>query len=207
MGGDVARFLRTGVWIMTGLIAGCGTIHPEITSLTAVSPGTVLVVGQIELVPPLQPGEQQLKMGTFDPLDMAGKLRHRAVLHLANAPKAAEETWEVINPKLGETFFFRVPQDKRFVVMGTITTKRVTTSVTRRQVTEDVAEILLPRVEFDLKPSDKAVYIGTLRLHRDEFNEVTKAEILDHYSRASTEFTKKFGNDTTLRKAILKPLK
>lgn len=207
MGTGRARCLKAGVWIAAWLIAGCGTIHPEITSLTDVSQGTVLVVGQIELVPPLQPGEQKLRMGTFDPLDIAGKLRHRAVLHLANKPKAAEETWEVINPKLGETFFFRVPREKRFVVMGTITTKRVTTKVTRRQVTEDVAEILLPRVEFDLKPTDKAVYVGTLRLHRDEFNEVTRSEILDHYSRASTEFTKKFGNGITLRKAILKPLK
>lgn len=126
---------------------------------------------------------------------------------MASEPKAEEETWEVINPKLGETFFFRVPQAKRFVVMGTITTKRVTTKVTKRQVVEDVAEILLPRVELDLRPTDKALYVGTLRLHRDEFNEVTKAEILDHYSRTSIEFTKKFGTGTTLRKAILKPLK
>lgn len=207
MHAGMARFWRAGFWIVTWLIAGCGTIHPEITSLTAVSPGTVLVVGQIELVPPLQPGEQELRMGTFDPLDIAGKLRHRAVLHLANVPRPAEETWEVINPKLGETFFFKVPQEKRFVVMGTITTRRVTTKVTKRQVTEDVAEILLPRVEFDLRPTDKAVYVGTLRLHRDEFNEVTRAEILDHHSRASAEFTKKFGSGTTLRKAILKPLK
>jgi hypothetical protein len=189
------------------LIAGCGTIHPEITSLAEVSPGTVLVVGQIDLVPPLRSGEQKLRLGTFDPLDIAGKLRDRAVLHLADEPAAAEETWEVINPKLGETFFFRVPHDKRFVVMGTITTKRVTTKVTKRQVVEDVAEILIPRVELDLKSTDKAVYVGTLRLHRDEFNEVTKAEILDHYSSASTEFTKKFGTGAKLRKAILKPLK
>ncbi|MGH8644734.1 MAG: hypothetical protein ACREX4_09850 [Gammaproteobacteria bacterium] len=175
--------------------------------MNEISSGTVMVVGQVELVPPLQPGEQQLKLGTFDPLDMAGKLRDRAVLHLANEHKATEETWEVINPRLGETFFFRIPQDKRFVVMGTITTKRVTTKVTRRQVVEDVAEIILPRIEFDLKPTDKAVYVGTLRLHRDEFNEVTKAEILDHYSRAPTEFKKKFGGSALLRKAIAKPLK
>jgi hypothetical protein len=203
----MARFRLAGFWVAIGLVAGCGTIHPEITSLAEVSSGTVIVVGQIELIPPLRPDEQQLKLGTFDPLDIAGKLRHRAVLHLANAPKAAEETWEVINPKLGETFFFRVPQDKRFVVMGTITTKRVTTKVTKRQVTEDVAEILLPRIEFDFRPTDKAVYIGTLRLHRDEFNEVTRAEILDHHPWAAAEFAKKFGAGTPLRRAILKPLK
>ena len=203
----MTRVQHAGLWLSAVLIAGCGTIHPEVTSLSQISSGTALVVGQIDLVPPLRPGEQKLRLGTFDPLDVAGKLRDRAVLHLATEPRAVEETWEVINPKLGETFFFRIPQDKRFVVMGTITTKRVTTKVTKRQVVEDVAEIVLPPVEFDLKPTDKAVYVGTLRFHRDEFNEVTKAEILDHFARASAEFKRKFGDGASLRKALLKPLK
>lgn len=206
MGTYTARFLKTGLWMPALLIAGCGTIHPEVTSLGEISSGTVLLVGQVDLVPPLQPGEQKIRLGTFDPLDIAGKLRDRAILHLANDRNAAEETWEVINPRLGETFFFRIPQDKRFVVMGTVTTKRVTTKVTKRQVLEDVNEIIVPGVEFELRPTDKAVYVGTLRLYRDEFNEVTKAEILDHYSRASTEFKKKFGGSVLLRKAIAKPL-
>jgi len=199
--------VRTCLWLAASLIAGCGTIHPEVTSLKEISSGTVMVVGQVELIPPIQPGEQRIRLGTFDPLDIAGKLRDRAVLHLANERNAAEETWEVINPRLGETFFFRIPQDKRFVVMGTITTKRVTTKVTKRQVVEDVNEILIPGVEFDLKSTDKAVYVGTLRLYRDEFNEVTKAQILDHYSSASADFRKKFGTSARLRKAIAKPLK
>ncbi len=189
------------------LIAGCGTLHPEVTSLSQVSSGTVILVGQVELVPPLKPGEQKLKIGTFDPFGAADSLRDRAVLHLAGEPKAAEETWEVINPRLGETFFFRIPKDKRFVVMGTITTEYVTRSVSKRQVVNDVSEILIPRVAFDINATDKAVYVGTLRLHRDEFNEVTKAEILDHYTRASVEFKKKFGTSAVLRKAIAKPLK
>ena len=54
MGAGMTRFWRAGFWIGTWLIAGCGTIHPEITSLAEVSPGSVIVVGQIELVPPLQ---------------------------------------------------------------------------------------------------------------------------------------------------------
>jgi hypothetical protein len=70
-----------------------------------------------------------------------------------------------------------------------------------------IPAILLPRLEFDIKSTEKAVYVGTLRLHRDEFNEVTKAEILDHYAGASAEFKKKFGNRTVLRKAMAKPLK
>jgi hypothetical protein len=145
-------------------------------------------------------------MGTIDPLDVAGKLRDRAVLHLAKEAEQAEETWEVINPRLDEIFFFRIPKDKRFVVFGTITTSYETKVVSRRQVRADRAEILLPRLVFDIKPADRAVYVGTFRFHRDEFNEVTKAEILDQYPEASAEFKKKLGNGNDLRKAIAKPL-
>lgn len=203
----LAKLLSIFLWLSVFPVAGCGTIHPEVANLGEVSSDTVVVVGRIELVPPMKSGEQVLRIGTFDPFGVADKLRDRAVFHLAKEPKAAEETWEVINPRLGETFYFRIPKDKRFVVLGTITTSYVTRTVSQRQVVNDVTEILLPRMEFEITPADKAIYVGTLRFHRDEFNEVTKAEILDHYAGAAAEFTKKFGNGAALRKAIAKPLK
>jgi hypothetical protein len=49
--------------------------------------------------------------------------------------------------------------------------------------------------------------VGTLRLHRDEFHEVTKAEVLDHFNTAYADFTRKFGAGLPLRKALLKPLR
>jgi hypothetical protein len=59
-------------------------------------------------------------------------------------------------------------------------------------------------IEFDIKPADKAIYVGTWRYHHDEFNEITKAEILDQYPAALAEFRKKFGADATLRKSLAK---
>jgi hypothetical protein len=41
-----------------------------------------------------------------------------------------------------------------------------------------------------------------LRLRRDEFNEVLKADIVDEYESAAGEFKKRFGDGTPLRKAI-----
>lgn len=111
----------------------------------------------------MKPGEQVLKMGTFDPFGAADKLRDRALLHLAQEPKAGEETWEVTNPRLGETFYFRISKDKRFVVLGTVTTSYITRTVSRRQVVNDVTEIVLPRMQFDIAPGDKALYVGTFR--------------------------------------------
>jgi hypothetical protein len=57
-----------------------------------------------------------------------------------------------------------------------------------------------------LKPGDRAVYIGTLRYHRDEFFEITKVSIVDEYGAAQAEFRKKFGG-VPLRKALMTPVK
>jgi hypothetical protein len=42
-------------------------------------------------------------------------------------------------------------------------------------------------------------------LHRDEFNEVTRAELVDDYARALADFRKKFGAGAELRRAIARP--
>jgi hypothetical protein len=69
-------------------------------------------------------------------------------------------------------------------------------------------ELLIPGpIEFDIRPSDKATYVGTLRLHRDEFNEVTRAELIDDYARALADFRLKFGAEAVLRRAIARPVR
>ena len=58
----------------------------------------------------------------------------------------------------------------------------------------------------DIQPNDQAVYIGTLRYHRDEFFTTKKVEVLDRFAQANTAFTEKFGRDVTLRKSLAVPL-
>ena len=57
------------------------------------------------------------------------------------------------------------------------------------------------------KPGDRAVYIGTLRYHRDEFFEITRITIADDYREASAQFEAKFGKGQSLRKALLTRVK
>ncbi len=77
--------------------------------------------------------------------------------------------------------------------------------VSRREAVTEQTELLFPvPAELDIRPSDKAIYIGTLRLHRDEFHEVTRAEVRDDFAAASAEFKKKFGAGVTLRKALMR---
>jgi hypothetical protein len=191
------------------LLGGCAipTLHKEAAGIDGAG-DTVVVVGRIELVPPLKPGEQDLKMGTFDPLDAKGQLQGRALLWLAPTAKREERTADAINPPLERTYFFRIPRTARYVVHGSVLMYHRVTSVSRRSVETASAELLIPGpIEFDIKPADRAIYVGTLRLHRDEFNEVTRAEIIDEYAQALAEFRKKFGAGAALRRAIARPVR
>ena len=186
------------------MAAGCGTVYTEPKSARELAPKSVLLVGRIELIPPLKAGEQDLKMGTFDPMDAKGALTNRAVLYLSATPSSRREpTTEALNPELEKTFFFSIPKDKRYMVHGMVLMQHRVTAVNRRQVSTESNELLIPApVEFDIHPGDKAIYVGTWRLHRDEFNEVTKAQLLDQYAAAAAEFRKRFGPEIALRKAL-----
>ena len=59
-----------------------------------------------------------------------------------------------------------------------------------------------PRSTIDVKR--KAIYVGTLRLHRDEFHTITKVEVRDEYAGALAEFRKRFAGEPAPRKALLK---
>ena len=199
--------LRAGVLAVAALLGGCGTLYKEATSLKDPSAAdTVIVVGRIDIVPPLKSKEQDIKMGTFDPFDARGAYLNRAILHLADTAEAHEPTQRALNPTLGKTYFFRIPKDKRYMVWGSILTYHRMRAVSGRQLSTESNEILLPApLEFDIKTGDKAIYVGTWRLHRDEFNEVTKAEVIDNYGAALAEFKQRFGNGVTLRKALSRP--
>jgi len=94
------------------------------------------------------------------------------------------------------------------MVKGSVTMALVARAVTARQSVMDHTELLFPGpIEFDIRPGDRAIYVGTLRLHRDEFHEVTRAEVHDHFSAAHAEFTRKFGAGLALRKALLNPIR
>jgi hypothetical protein len=156
-------------------------------------------------VPPLRQNEQNIKLGTFDPFDAKGAYLGRAVLHLAREPMAREKTNEAFNPRLEETFFYSIPRDRRYVVDASVMIYAHPTMISRRQMTMETGELLIPvPLELDIKPTDKAIYIGTMRLHRDEFNEVTKVELLDQSGKAAVEFKNKFGSNAVFRKAPVK---
>jgi hypothetical protein len=57
--------------------------------------------------------------------------------------------------------------------------------------------------KFNIKPGDKAVYIGKLTYERDDFNSITKVRLDDNYKAAAREFHKKFGSSYKLSKSLI----
>jgi hypothetical protein len=189
------------------LLAGCVSVSENLTSLNGVGGDSVVLVGKIQIIPPIRPQEQTYKAG-LDPFDTKRNVIGRAALFVSDRPEYQERTGNVLNPPLEETFFVKLPKSERFMVRGSVTMELVARAVSPRQTMVDQTELLFPApIEFDIRPGDKAIYIGTLRLYRDEFHEVTKAEVRDDYGEASAQFRTKFPGVPLPRKALLKAAK
>jgi hypothetical protein len=201
------RLLAALIAAMGLAAAGCVTVSEGVGGWGEIPADSVLLVGKIEIVPPVRAEEQTYRAGW----DLFNTRRHhigRAILFMSDQPRYQERTGDALNPPLEATYFLTVPRSRRFMVKGSVTMELVARAVTARQSVMDHTELLLPGpIEFDIRPADRAIYVGTLRLHRDEFHEVTRAEILDHFGAAHADFTKKFGPGLPLRKALLKPLR
>jgi hypothetical protein len=188
------------------LVAGCVSVSEDVTSARDVGADAVMVVGKIEIVPPIKPDEQQYRAGW----DVFNSKRHfigRAILFTADTPQYRDRTGNVLNPPLEETFFVKLPKAHRYVVKGSVTMALVSQGASARSG-YDQTELLFPvPLELDVRPGDKAIYIGTLRLHRDEFHEVTNAELRDDYAGAMKEFRKRYADEPLPRKALMKRAK
>jgi hypothetical protein len=183
--------------------AGCVSVSEGVGSMSELDGDSVLVVGKIEIVPPVKPEEQSFK--ATDPFNTKRHHIGRAIMFMSDKPEYRDYTGHALNPPLEQTYFLKVPRSQRYMVKGAVTMSFAVRVVSRRQAISEQTELLFPApVELDIRPSDKAIYIGTLRLHRDEFHEVTRAEVRDDFAGASAEFRKKFGAGVSLRKALMR---
>ncbi len=189
---------------------GCGslipTLHPEAPAAGGADSSRLLLVGRFDVIPPIGPGEQKIRPGSFglDPADIRGKLYQRAVLYLAASPSATREgSAHYINPRLGEWFGFWVPREHRHVTEAQIVMDFQPVITSRRHAHVNTSEILLPApLSLDFQPQDAAVYIGTWRIWRDEFNSVTRIQAIQEAAEARTAAKRLAGREISVRLAI-----
>ncbi|MDH5601143.1 MAG: hypothetical protein OEY78_07550 [Gammaproteobacteria bacterium] len=188
--------------VLAVLVQGCsvgGKFLPELGSLSAVKKDEVIVVGRISLSPKLEKDEQELDpKGVWDVMGYGSKNKNRSMITFNSKPVADGYKY-VINPELGKVFFFSVPRNLKYIVDGEIL-------ITFSRYSSD--KVILPTgFKLNIKPSDKAVYIGDLHYKRDDFNSITQVQLKDNYKKARSLFRKKFGKKYKLRKALIKRIK
>lgn len=192
------RNLVAAFAVVTTLTLGACVVpaaRDSIDTLSNLGADEVVIVGRVELSPPLRPGEQKIKTlnsGSFE--NKVFLLADPQGRTLTKEPELADYAGRV-EATLGKNFFVRSKNEPFHIIGG--------------MMYLDIGSREMNRVYFpgglrvSTKAGDKAIYIGTIRYHRDEFWEITKIEIADDYTNANTEFKKKFGNTATLRKALL----
>ncbi len=187
----------SGVLLLTAM-AGCTAPRPAVDDVSTVGSQEVIVVGRIELTPPLTDGDQILKgIGT-------GKFKNKVFV-------ITNEEWQdkqggielgddFFEATLGEPFYIKGP-NKPFYFLSSVIYTEVSSNGAMRNVN------LPGGVKIELRSKDKAVYIGTIRYTRNEYFDITRAEINDDYDRANAAFKKKFGVKYSLRKALAVPMR
>ena len=196
----LARVRLAASLLLLGALSACvGAAREPVDSLSGLGGDETLVVGRIEIVPPLRKDEQKLKgLGTGNFENKVFLLTDDHYRVLTEEPVMADYAGR-IEAILGKNFFVR-SNSKPFFILGGM-------------MYLDLGGREMNRAYFpgglkaSLKPGDKAVYVGAVQYHRNEFFEITKATIVDDYDRTNAEFKKKFGAKTPLRKALLTPVK
>lgn len=195
------------VWAIYAL-GGCAAFtfpEKEITSFAEVPAGYVLLVGKIELDPPLRPTEVELDISN-DVFNTEEMMANRAIIGLSDrANVTVEKSGFLINPELGQTYFFAVPRERAHMLGGYITVSFDARANGPRDVIVSQGKVLVPGgIRYEFRPGDDVVYVGTLRLERGPFNDVTKAEVIDEYDIANRDLEARLGAGRSMRNTLPK---
>ncbi len=170
-----------------------------IASFDDVGKDETVVVGRVELVPPLNEHEQRLRG------PMSKRYRNKMFLivdeeyrELTEEPGRCDYKGR-IDATLGEDFIVRSGSRPFYVLAGMM-------MLSIGHGSTDQA-YFPGGLKANIKPGDRAVYIGTIRYHRNEFFEITDAKIVDDYARARKEYERRLGKKFPLRKALLRPVR
>ena len=158
-----------------------------------------VLVGRIELHPPLQESEQKLVT------KRAKDLRNVFILSCGDRILDLKTAKTVgmagfFSTTLEKEFFIKVDKGRTLYLSGGI--------VYRMDNPTSLESFLFFQSPFqvEMQPDDEAVYIGTIQLYRDENNVVTSVFIRDDYAWADAQFKLRFGAYKTLRKALAVPV-
>jgi hypothetical protein len=192
----------TGCFAALLLMCSCvpREVLPEhqVTSLLFVAPGKTLIVGRIELHPPLQPGEQLLNE------EQGAEHENEFILfcgdQLRDLREGKPDTYAgSFSTTFEKEFFVKIDRVKTLFISGGMFFTEYDPPSRR------VSPVFSSPFQVTLKPNDEAVYIGTIQYYRDEHNAVRTVMVRDDYAWADSRYKERFGTSKSLRKALVTP--
>jgi len=193
-------FTRTA-WpvLFAASLLGCAMLpERQIMDLRSVPPDMVILVGRIELHPPLEAGEQALNSGQGE------YLKDTFILYCGNQPidmsaGVPENFAGSFHTTLEQEFFITVPRGKTLYIPGG--TYYTAYDPPARVESHDFSSPF----QVDLRPVDEAVYIGTIQYFRDNAHVLRSVSVRDDYTWAAAQFKERLGSAKILRKALVGP--
>lgn len=169
----------------------------ELKKLRTLKDGEIYVVGRIQLIPNLKGDEQNLKTGG------SGRLKNKSYVFFS------DKFIDITSQGFGLVKHAAlVPLDDFFVIKrrasdpvyfsGALIMLESSASHSgymNNRTTINQSNLYLPgdRV-YPLKSGARALYVGTLKFYRDEFNAIKKMEYVDDYPKAEADFKKMIAN-------------
>jgi hypothetical protein len=177
------------------MVVACADLRPRFSGFDKLPEGQTAVVGKVELVPPLADADQQVdRPGASDLEDRVFVVVDDHVRIVSDAPGLSQISGSIKAP-LGMTFRAVLPTKPHYLLKSIVFLKvgRVNDSAT-----------FPGTFAIDIQPGDRAVYLGTLRYHRNEFMETVRVEVIDDYEREAAEFAKAYGTTPRLENRLLR---
>ena len=163
--------------------------------------GEVVVIGKIELVPPIEAkfeqrthwnvvGEKRLLSHVWVATGSEFRPVKTSTPDTADFQDSLEVEW-------GVPFMVKAPRQPRTYING---------GMAHLNVVQQERLWFPGGLYFDVPSGANAVYIGTLRYHRNDFNAITRVEVIDERRDIATVL-KGSGNAADVRPALLKRLR
>lgn len=184
------------ILLLASAFSACtGAAREPLENLSELNGSETIVVGKVELVPALQKNEQKaqgLTASNFEnKIFIIADDKYRV---LQDEPKIDDYTGR-IEALIGKNFFVRSNNKTLYILGGMLYLEAGGREMNR---------VYFPGgFKAAIRPGDKAVYIGTIQYHRNEFFDISRVVIVDDYDRANAEFKQKFGGKYALNKALL----
>ncbi|RPJ08378.1 MAG: hypothetical protein EHM28_04465 [Spirochaetaceae bacterium] len=179
------------------LLCGCISSRDFTGNMNNIDKDKIILVGSIELVPPLKPGEQNIK-AALNWKEYENTIIFSLGEQIVTEKNSLSNLSQYLKVKIGETFYVEQKYSNKLYISAPCIWIETTGS--------GGAKFLYLPGPFLIEPPSgcKVIYIGKIRYHRDIYNGITKIELIDEFDAAKQDAEKKYNTSIDMCRARLK---